>query len=191
MLVLRDPSNHAVAAWAMTRKRFAQGAEPMSLAQHCVAALVCTVDLESVLRQIDANSRDLYGGRPFRFKSLLTHPLWRGDAVNGGASIPLPTPQGHARARPNEERRTRAVLVRPDEGVHGTPESSATHATDAVSQRRTSAALTAGRKWRHCGMPGPASSMVVRAVCVAHAMPDTHDTVTMTWQGACARRRKH
>jgi len=64
---------------------------PKLLAQQGLATLDCTVCLEHVLRQIDANRRNLHGGRPFRFEWLLTHPLWHRHASKVGASIPLLT----------------------------------------------------------------------------------------------------
>ena len=55
------------------------------------ATLPCSstcVNLEYVLCQVDANSRNLHGGRPSRFKWSVT-PLWHVDAGTGGGVHPI------------------------------------------------------------------------------------------------------
>jgi hypothetical protein len=59
------------------------------LTQHDLTVPVCTVDLERILRKIDANRRNLHGGRPFCFEWLLIPPLWHVDAVKGGGVHPI------------------------------------------------------------------------------------------------------
>ncbi len=53
------------------------------LAQFHLAVSVHAVDLEHVLGQIEADCRNLHGGRSFRFEWLVTLPLWHFDAVIG------------------------------------------------------------------------------------------------------------
>ncbi|MDT4864284.1 hypothetical protein FQZ97_990400 [compost metagenome] len=62
---------------------------PQLLAPRDLAMLIHCVNLEHVLCQINANSRNLHGGRPFQFKCLLTLPLWHIDAGTGGGVHPI------------------------------------------------------------------------------------------------------
>lgn len=55
--------------------------------EHSLAVLIRPVNLGHVLCQVDANCRNLHGGRPFRFKWLMTLPL----LLQG---LPTPSPGG-------------------------------------------------------------------------------------------------
>lgn len=61
---------------------------PQLLLQDRFAVLVDAVDLEHILGQVDANSRDLHGGRPSRFR-LMTPPLWQVRSTAGGGVHPI------------------------------------------------------------------------------------------------------
>ena len=59
------------------------------LAKHDLAVRVHAVHLEHVLGQIEADCRNLHGGRSFRYKWLLTLPLWHVDALIGWGVHPI------------------------------------------------------------------------------------------------------
>jgi hypothetical protein len=55
---------------------------PQLLAKHDLAVRVHAVHLEHVLGQIEADCRNLHGGRSFRFEWLLTLPLWHVESLS-------------------------------------------------------------------------------------------------------------
>jgi hypothetical protein len=56
---------------------------------HGLAMRIDSVDLEDILREVDASVGDLHGGRPFRFKWLINAAPVALRCRLGGASIPL------------------------------------------------------------------------------------------------------
>jgi hypothetical protein len=66
------------------------------LLQLGLASLVDAVNLEYILGHVDANSRNLHGGRPFRFKWLMTPLLWHIGAGTDGGVHPIAYDTVHA-----------------------------------------------------------------------------------------------
>jgi len=86
-------SLHADQAWRQVREERRHLITPKLLAQHRSAALIDRVYLEHALCQIDANSRNLHGGRPFPVQVVAhTSTLALRCRLRVGASIPLLSP---------------------------------------------------------------------------------------------------